>query len=205
MTIFIPEDKVLEIKHAADIVEVVSESVLLKKTGKNYVGLCPFHSEKTPSFTVSPQKQIFYCFGCAAGGNVFSFIMKRDGISFPEAARTLSRQYGINVPVQTMSKEQKRLSSEREDLLAVNRQAIDFFHNNLFSAPSGKQAVLYLKKRGISQETMEIFRLGYAPEGWNNINNFFKKKKIPLDIVEKAGLIVKREKKTVFMIVSETE
>ena len=105
MTIFIPEDTVLEIKNAADIVEVVSESVLLKKTGKNYVGLCPFHSEKTPSFTVSPQKQIFYCFGCAAGGNVFSFIMKRDDISFPEAARILSRQYGINLPVQRMSKE----------------------------------------------------------------------------------------------------
>ena len=102
MTIFIPEDKILEIKNAADIVEVVSESVLLKKTGKNYVGLCPFHSEKTPSFTVSPQKQIFYCFGCAAGGNVFSFIMKRDGISFPEAARILSRHYGIDVPVQRM-------------------------------------------------------------------------------------------------------
>lgn len=198
MTIFIPEDKVLEIKHAADIVEVVSESVLLKKTGKSYVGLCPFHSEKTPSFTVSPQKQIFYCFGCAAGGNVFSFIMKRDGISFPEAARILSKQYGINVPVQTISKDQKRVRSERENLLAVNRQAMDFYHNNLFSAPSGKQAVLYLKKRGISQETMEIFRLGYASEGWNNINNFFQKKKIPLDIVEKAGLIVKRENKDGF-------
>jgi len=198
LTIFIPEDKVLEIKNAADIVEVVSESVLLKKTGKNYVGLCPFHSEKTPSFTVSPQKQIFYCFGCAAGGNVISFIMKRDGISFPEAARILSKQYGINVPVKTMSKEQKMLRSERENLFAVNKQAMDFFYNNLFSAPSGKQAVLYLKKRGISQETMELFRLGYAPEGWNNINNFFQKKKIPLDIVEKAGLIVKREKKDGF-------
>jgi len=198
LTIFIPEDKVLEIKNAADIVEVVSESVLLKKTGKNYVGLCPFHSEKTPSFTVSPQKQIFYCFGCAAGGNVFSFIMKRDGISFPEAARILSRQYGINIPVQTMSKEQKRLRSERENLLTVNRQAMEFFQSNLFNASSGKQALIYLKKRGISQETMEIFKLGYAPTGWNNINNFFQKKKYPLDIVKKAGLIVKREKKDGF-------
>jgi DNA primase len=198
LTIFIPEDKVLEIKNAADIVEVVSESVLLKKTGKNYVGLCPFHSEKTPSFTVSPQKQIFYCFGCAAGGNVISFIMKRDGISFPEAARILSKQYGINIPAKTMSKEQEMLRSERENLFAVNRQAVGFFYNNLLSAPSGKQAVLYLEKRGISQETIEIFRIGYAPEGWNNINNFFQKKKIPLDIVEKAGLIVKREKKDGF-------
>ena len=197
MTTFIPEDKVLEIKHAADILEVVSESVLLKKTGKNYVGLCPFHSEKTPSFTVSPQKQIFYCFGCAAGGNVFSFIMKRDGISFPEAARILSRQYGIDVPDQkiSMSKEQKRLRNEREILYAVNRQAMDFFHNKLLSVPSGKQAMLYLNKRGISQETIEMYRLGYAPEGWNNINNFFQKKKISSGIVEKAGLIVKRENK----------
>ena len=200
MTIFIPEDKVLEIKNSADIVEIVSESVLLKKTGKNYVGLCPFHSEKTPSFTVSPQKQIYYCFGCAAGGNVFSFIMKRDGISFPEAAQILSRQYGIDIPVQTMSmsNEQKRIRNQREILSAVNRQAMDFFHNNLFSAPSGKQAMLYLKKRGISQETLKIFKLGYAPEGWNNINNFFQKKKISFDIVEKAGLIIKRENKDGF-------
>ena len=198
MTIFIPEDKVLEIKNSADIVEIVSESVLLKKTGKNYVGLCPFHSEKTPSFTVSPQKQIFYCFGCAAGGNIFSFIMKRDGISFPEAARILSKQYGINIPVKTMSKEQEMLRSEREKLFAVNRQAMGFFCNNLLSGPSGKQAMKYLNKRGISQETIKIFKVGYAPEGWNNINNFFQKKKIPLDIVEKAGLIVKREKKDGF-------
>ena len=176
MTIHIPEDKLSEIRNTANIIDVISERVILKRAGKDHVGLCPFHSEKTPSFTVSPQKQIFYCFGCTVGGNVFSFIMKRDGISFPEAARVLSRQYGINVPIQTMSKHQKRLRSERENLLTVNRQAMDFFHNNLFNTPSGKQAVLYLKKRGISRETMKIFRLGYAPEGWDNINNLFKKK-----------------------------
>jgi DNA primase len=104
-----------------------------------------------------------------------------------------------------MSKEQKRFRSERENLLAVNRQAMDFFHNNLLRTPSGNQAMLYLKKRGINQETMEIFKLGYAPEGWNNINIFFRKKRISLDIVEKAGLIIKREKRWVFTIVSGTE
>ncbi|PQP33698.1 DNA primase, partial [Desulfobacteraceae bacterium SEEP-SAG9] len=87
MGIFIPEDKISEIRNTADVVDIVSEVVLLKKAGRNYVGLCPFHSEKTPSFTVSPEKQIFYCFGCGVGGNVFSFLMKQEGISFPEAAR----------------------------------------------------------------------------------------------------------------------
>ena len=198
MTVFIPEDKILEIKNAADIVDVISESVLLKKTGKNYIGLCPFHSEKTPSFTVSPQKQIFYCFGCAAGGNVFSFIMKRDGITFPEAARILSRQYGIAIPLQKMSEAQKRQRSEREELLDVNIQAMDFFHKVLQNPASGKQAAAYLEKRGITQETIRIFKVGYAPDGWNNIANFFLKKKMPLDIIEKAGLIVRRENKRGF-------
>jgi DNA primase len=198
LTVFIPEDKILEIKNAADIVDVVSENVLLKKTGKNYIGLCPFHSEKTPSFTVSPQKQIFYCFGCAAGGNVFSFIMKRDGITFPEAVRMLSRQYGIAIPLQKMSVAQIKRRSEREELLSVNRQAMDFFHKVLLNPTSGKQAVGYLKKRGIKQETVRTFRIGYAPEGWNNIVNFFLKKKISLGLVEKAGLIVERGNKSGF-------
>ena len=198
MTVFIPEDKILEIKNAADIVDVVSENVLLKKTGKNYIGLCPFHSEKTPSFTVSPQKQIFYCFGCAAGGNVFSFIMKRDGITFPEAVQMLSRQYGVAIPVQKMSDAQKRHRSEREELLSVNRQAMDFYHKVLLNPALGKQAAAYLKKRGITQETIRTFRIGYAPDGWNNIVNFFLKIKMSLDIVEKAGLIVERGNKSGF-------
>ena len=147
MTIYIPEDKVSEIKNTADIVEVVSEVVLLKKTGKNYVGLCPFHSEKTPSFTVSPEKQIFYCFGCAAGGNVFSFLMKHDGMSFPDAAKILVGRYGIDIPTTTMSPEQKRRMSQRESLFAANRQALEFFRKQLLDDISGRRAMGYLKKR----------------------------------------------------------
>ena len=98
MANYIPEEKISEIRGIADIVEVVSEVVLLKKTGKNYIGLCPFHSEKTPSFTVSPDKQIFHCFGCGVGGNVFSFLMKQEGMSFPGAVRALAHRYGIEVP-----------------------------------------------------------------------------------------------------------
>ncbi|MGD9231740.1 MAG: CHC2 zinc finger domain-containing protein, partial [Desulfobacterales bacterium] len=144
MTIYIPEDKVSEIKNTADIVEVISEVVVLKKTGKNYVGLCPFHSEKTPSFTVSPEKQIFYCFGCAAGGNVFSFLMKHDGMSFPDAAKMLAGRYGLDIPTPTMSPEQKRRISQRENLFAANRQAMEFFRKKLLDDISGRQAIKYL-------------------------------------------------------------
>ena len=108
MAALIPEDKISEIKNATDIVDVVSETVLLKKAGKNYIGLCPFHSEKTPSFTVSPDKQIFHCFGCSAGGNVFSFLMRQEGMSFPEAARHLARRYGIDIPEGRLSPEQRK-------------------------------------------------------------------------------------------------
>ena len=198
MAIYIPEDKVSEIKNTADIVEVISEVVLLKKTGKNHLGLCPFHSEKTPSFTVSPDKQIFYCFGCTTGGNVFSFLMKHHGISFPEAASILARRYGIDIPSQTMSPERKRRISVRESLFAVNRKAGDFFHQELLSGTAGKQAMEYLEKRGISKETIERFKLGYAPEGWDNLINFFSKKRMSHDLVEKSGLIVSRKNKSGF-------
>ncbi|MBW2598324.1 MAG: toprim domain-containing protein [Deltaproteobacteria bacterium] len=188
MTIYIPEDKVSEIKNTADIVEVVSEVVLLKKTGKNYVGLCPFHSEKTPSFTVSPEKQIFYCFGCAAGGNVFSFLMKHDGISFPDAAKMLAVRYGIDIPTGTLSPEQKRRISQRESLFAVNRQAMEFFRNQFLDAIPAKRAMEYVKKRGINRAVSDNFNLGYAPKGWDNLLHFFKKKNISLDLVEKADM-----------------
>jgi len=198
LTIYIPEDKVSEIKNTADIVEVVSEVVVLKKTGKNYVGLCPFHSEKTPSFTVSPEKQIFYCFGCAAGGNVFSFLMKHDGISFPDAAKILAGRYGIDIPTPTMSPDQKRRMSQRESLFAANRQAMEFFRKQLLDDISGRRAMAYLKKRGINKEIFDNFYLGYAPEGWDNLLRFFTKKNISPDLVEKAGLIVSRKEKSGF-------
>ena len=198
MSNYIPEDKVSEIKNTADIVDVVSEVVHLKRSGKNYLGLCPFHTEKTPSFTVSPEKQIFYCFGCATGGNVFSFIMKNDGISFPDAAGMLARRYGIDIPTQAMSPEQKRRISERENLLAINREAMVFFRQELLDGVSGKRAMAYLKKRGMDREVLDSFNLGYAPEGWDNLVNLFSKKKISHALVEKSGLIVSRKNKSGF-------
>ena len=131
MASLIPEDKIQEIRTAADIVQVVGDRVALKKAGKNFVGLCPFHAEKTPSFTVSPDKQMYYCFGCGAGGNVIGFLMKVDGLTFPEAAKTLAGRLGIQLPTEKLTTEQKRRLSERELLLEINFQAGRFYHHHL--------------------------------------------------------------------------
>jgi DNA primase len=193
LAIFIPEDKILEIKNAADIVELVSEVVQLKKAGKNFVGLCPFHTEKTPSFTVSPEKQIFYCFGCGAGGNIFSFLMKNDGLAFPEAARSLARRYGIDIPRRSLTPEQKKRMGERESLLNINRQAMDFFSRSLHHGTVGKAAMAYLNKRGLSADIIDRFNIGYAPKGWDHLLNFFSKKGVPLARVERSGLILPKK------------
>lgn len=195
LAVFIPEDKISEIKNIVDIVDIISDIVLLKKVGRNYVGLCPFHTEKTPSFTVSPEKQIFYCFGCGTGGNVFNFLMNHDGLSFFETAKMLANRYGIEIPAQTMSPEQKRRISERESLLAANKQAMDFFKHSLLSDVEGKIALEYLKKRGIGEDTVTIFNLGFAPAGWDSLLNYFSKKNISHELVEKSGLIIKRKSK----------
>jgi DNA primase len=189
----IPEDKISEIKNAADIVDVVSETVLLKKAGKNFIGLCPFHSEKTPSFTVSPDKQIFHCFGCSAGGNVFSFLMKQEGLSFPEAARHLAKRYGVDIPEGPLSPEQRKRMSERESLLDLNRRAMDFFHHTLLNSAAGETGRSYLSKRGITQKTIDDFKLGFARDGWDYLLRFFSSKGIPAALLEKSGLILSRK------------
>lgn len=192
---FIPENKLEEIKDSADIVEIVSETVLLKKAGNNYVGLCPFHAEKTPSFTVSPEKQIFHCFGCSVGGNVFNFLMQQEGLTFPEAAKSLARRYGIKIYSQKLSQEQKKEISEKEALFAVNNHAKDYFRRCLNETRAGKNAMAYLTGRGISRKIIDDFSLGYAPDGWSNVLNFLLKKNISAKMIEIAGLIVPREGK----------
>ena len=193
---FIPEDKISEIKHAAEIVDIVSEAVLLKKAGKNFIGLCPFHTEKTPSFTVSPDKQIFYCFGCGSGGNVFSFLMKQEGLSFPETARRLAKRYAIDLPIKPLSPDQKKKISEREGLLDINRRAMDFFHQALCRDSAGQAARSYLAHRGVSQKTIDDFKLGYAPDGWDRLLNHFSNQRISLTLIEKSGLILPRKNKS---------
>jgi DNA primase len=193
LAIYIPEDKISEIRHAADIVEIVSESVSLRRAGKNLVGLCPFHAEKTPSFTVSPDKQIFYCFGCGSGGNVFSFVMKRDGVPFADAARVLARRCGVDLPEKPLSGQDKKRISEQEALFGINRAAAEFFHQTLLRQEAGKPAADYLRRRGLTPQTIEAFQLGYAPKGWDHLLAFMTRKRFPPSLLEKAGLVVARK------------
>lgn len=188
----IPEDKIAEVLNSANIVDVISEYVSLRKVGRNYTGLCPFHSEKTPSFTVSEEKRIFHCFGCGFGGNVFSFLMRYHNISFPEAVRDLAKRFGVVIPTERMSPEERRKFKEREDILQINRLSSEYFHNVLLHAPEGQNGREYLKKRGMPLEITERFTLGYAGGSWNSLVQFFSEKKIPLGLGEKAGLIAKK-------------
>ncbi len=189
----IPEETISRIKNAANIVDIVGDSVALKKSGLNYLGLCPFHTEKTPSFTVSPDKQIFYCFGCHTGGNVFSFMMQHEGLSFPEAVRELGRKYGIEVPESNMTPDQKRHYSEREKLFRVNELAMGFFRDALNNAASGQRAKAYLVGRGMTRKIIEGHQLGYAPNRWDGLLRYMGQKKVPLELLAKSGLIIPRK------------
>lgn len=189
----IPAEKISEIKHSADILEIISDAVTLKKAGRNYLGLCPFHSEKTPSFTVSPDKQMFYCFGCGEGGNVFTFIMKQEGVAFPDAVRFLARRYGITVVDQTLGPGLKNQLDERELLFQINHQAMAFFHQRLLNPQTGNTALSYLTRRGLPPNILTDFKLGYALPGWNDLVNYFSQTGVALTLVEKAGLISRRQ------------
>ena len=194
MTGYIPEEKISEVRNAADIVDIVSETVLLKKTGKNFIGLCPFHTEKTPSFTVSPDKQIFHCFGCGSGGNVFSFLMRQEGLSFPEAVRRLARRHGIELPAAGNRGQDRRQADQKERLFAANKQALDFFQKMLLDHPKGEPARQYLKGRGIHRTTAEKFQLGYVPGGWDHLIAHFQRNRRPLEPLEEAGLVVRSKR-----------
>ncbi len=193
MANFIPDDKVSEIRHAVNITDVISETVLLKRAGKNLVGLCPFHAEKTPSFSVSPDKQIFYCFGCGSGGDVFAFVMKRDGVAFSEALRALARRSGVELPERALSREDQHRMKERERLFEVNRLALRFFTQSLCHHPTGRAALAYLEGRGITRRTIDAFQLGFAPKGWDGLLGCMAGHHVPPALVEKAGLAVPRK------------
>src|SRR5437660_3637667 len=165
------------VKQQADIVRVVGEYVRLKKTGKNYSGLCPFHQEKTPSFTVSPIKQIFYCFGCGKGGDVYNFVMDMEKCEFPEAVKLVAEKCGISIPrPKERSAEGRKESLERGVLVEMHREAQTFFVKQLEGTLEGKAARAYLEDRGLDQDTIARFGIGYAPSGGDSLLRHLKPK-----------------------------
>lgn len=188
MSISIPDDKIAEIKGACNIVHLISEYVSLKKYGVNYRGLCPFHAENDPSFTVSEAKQIFHCFGCNTGGNVFTFLMKFEHLSFPEAVRKVAGKYGIEIPSREITPRQKQIAGEKEALFSLNELAASYY-SGLLNAREGERARAYLAGRHMTPETIREFRLGYASPAWDGLLLHLKAKGASLDAAHKLGLI----------------
>lgn len=182
---------------AAQIVDVIQDFVNLKRRGSNYMGLCPFHNEKTPSFTVSPAKGIFKCFGCGKGGNAVNFIMEHEHLSYPEALKYLAKKYGIEVEEKELTEEEKKLNTEKESLLIVNTFAAQYFSNNLMNSDEGIEIGLsYFKERGFNESIIKEFQLGYSPEEKDAFTKYALKNGYKLEFLERTGLsIVKNEYK----------
>ncbi|MBD3287905.1 DNA primase [candidate division KSB1 bacterium] len=185
----IPEEKIAEIREATDIVDLISGYLTLKKRGKNYFGLCPFHQENTPSFSVDPTKQIYHCFGCHKGGNAISFLMEYEKMSFLEAVRYLAEKAGISIP-QVRGSDSG--SQEKEAIYYANKFAAEYYFKNLMST-AGKNAQSYLEKRGYGSEIIRKFGMGYALNEWDGLIKHAQRKSVTMDALHKAGLIIKKD------------
>ena len=182
-----------QIRQAASIVELASQYTTLKRAGRRYVGLCPFHSEKTPSFTLDDEKQLFHCFGCGTGGDVFTLIMEKENLSFPEAVRYLAEKYNIPLP------ERKRLSPQykklEEKIQKITDDALAYFRKNLHNTEEGKKAISYLHKRRISDEIIQQLKIGYAINSWDSLISAFRRQNTSPKELEKSGLAIYNQPK----------
>lgn len=186
-------DAVQRVKDAADIVEIIGEVVSLKKAGVNYKGCCPFHSEKTPSFTVNPQRGSFHCFGCNEGGDVFSFYMKYHNASFPEALQNLARRYNIPLPEKPLSHQDQARARKKSGLHDLLEKSAALYHDLLLHGPEAAGARRYLEERGIPPETTAAFKLGYAPESWDFLARHLAGA-AEVELALEAGLLVKKDR-----------
>jgi DNA primase len=191
----IPEETIEQIRRSVDIVDVISDYVQLKKQGRNYFGLCPFHGEKTPSFSVSPDKQIFHCFGCGAGGNVFSFLMDIEGISFVEAAKRLASRANIELPhaeIESLPAANAK-TNEISKMIEAHELLKKFYHHLLLNTKEGQEALDYLQARGFSREVIEQFEIGYSLNAWDFAVKFLASRGFSLEMMERAGLVIRKE------------
>lgn len=186
-----PEEFIEEVRLANEIIDVISEYISLKPRGKNFFGLCPFHNEKTPSFSVDPQKQLYHCFGCGEGGNVFNFIMAQERLDFIEAVKFLAERKGISLPGSLDKAEDEEAKRKRQELYKINRAAALFYHQNLLSK-EGIHALEYLRSRGIANKTIRTFGLGYASDSWNSTMGYLINQGFDKDLLIQIGLVVEK-------------
>ncbi len=189
----IADDKVNEVRERAAILDVVSDYISLRKSGANYQGICPFHGEKTPSFNVNPGRGIFHCFGCGVGGNAITFIMKIEGLSFPEAVKFLAKKVGVIIEERLQTAHEKRQTDEREQLFKTNEQAAKFYRRILLNDPEGEAGRRYLERRGVDTAISESYGIGFAPGKWDSLTKYFEQQRVPLLLAEKLGLVKRRE------------
>ena len=189
----IPDEKVREVRERAPILEVISDYMSLRKSGANYQGLCPFHGEKSPSFNVNPARGIFHCFGCGAGGNVVTFVMRMEGMNFPTAVKFLAKRVGVDIPERPLTRDEKRKVDEQEQLYTINELAAQFYRRVLKSDEAGAAGRSYLQRRGVDDQTAATYRMGFAPEGWDNLAKHLSRKGVAAEDAEKLGLLRKRE------------
>jgi len=182
-----------EIKRIADIVELIGQYVQLKKAGQNHIGLCPFHSEKDPSFTVSPAKQMFHCFGCKKGGDIFGFWMEYHKVPFPQALRDLANRYHVTLPEREWTPSQRRREELKEILFKINEMATEYFHHLLTKTEKGGPGRRYLQSRAITKELILEFRLGYALNEWDGLTEFLKGEGVHMERAVQAGLIIPKK------------
>ncbi|GAF65942.1 DNA primase [Bacillus sp. TS-2] len=188
----IPEALVEKIRQSSDVVDVISDYVQLKKQGKQYIGLCPFHGEKSPSFSVSQDKQLYHCFGCGASGNVFSFLMNHDNLTFVESVRHLAKRSEIELPKEVTSIEE-RTSIPHSEMMAGHEMASRLYHHILTLSEEGKIGLDYAKGRGFSKQQIEHFKIGFVPNRWDTLVTIFKKRNFNLPEMQKAGLLGQRD------------
>jgi len=176
-----------EVKSKLNIIDIINEKVPLKKAGRNFKGLCPFHNEKTPSFMVSPDRQVFHCFGCGKGGSVIDFVMEYEHMEFPEALEELAERAGVTLTKRKSETPERKL---KETLFEINHLASEFYHYILTKHRLGEKALLYLRNRGITDKSIRTFSLGYSPNNWEGVYRFLKKKQYDDAMLEKAGLVL---------------
>lgn len=190
---YYPEDVVEEVRTRNDIVDVISGYVKLQKKGANYFGLCPFHNEKSPSFSVSPQKQMYYCFGCGAGGNVITFVMEYENYTFPEALKVLADRAGVHLPEVEYSKEERAKADRRSTLLEINKLAANYFYYQLHQ-PHGKLGYDYFRGRELSDDTIRRFGLGFANKTSNDLYQYLRSRGYTDEILRDSGLVTMEER-----------